>query len=115
MASLAVRPGLRNVLAATMRPSVARRVNVVSTEEERDEREQSERRARALADELAALFRRFGEEPFAGRIARAVVEALSHGLTNKLLHGPTQALHDAPSPERGELGGCAGHDGSALR
>ena len=27
------------------------------------------------ADELAALFRRYGEEPFAGRIARAVVEA----------------------------------------
>ncbi len=27
------------------------------------------------ADELAALFRRYGEEPFAGRIARAIVEA----------------------------------------
>jgi 16S rRNA (cytosine1402-N4)-methyltransferase len=26
-------------------------------------------------DELAALFRRYGEEPFAGRIARAIVEA----------------------------------------
>ncbi|MCU0805320.1 MAG: glutamyl-tRNA reductase [Burkholderiales bacterium] len=35
---------------------------------------------------------------------RAVIEALSHGLTNKLLHGPTQALHDAAAPERGELG-----------
>jgi 16S rRNA (cytosine1402-N4)-methyltransferase len=27
------------------------------------------------ADELTALFRRYGEEPFAGRIARAIVEA----------------------------------------
>jgi 16S rRNA (cytosine1402-N4)-methyltransferase len=27
------------------------------------------------AEELAALFRRYGEEPFAGRIARAIVEA----------------------------------------
>ncbi|MFO1362386.1 MAG: glutamyl-tRNA reductase [Burkholderiales bacterium] len=34
---------------------------------------------------------------------RQVLEALSHGLTNKLMHGPTQALHDAPAPERREL------------
>src|SRR6185312_8584231 len=27
------------------------------------------------ADELTALFRRYGEEPFAGRIARAIVQA----------------------------------------
>jgi 16S rRNA (cytosine1402-N4)-methyltransferase len=31
------------------------------------------------AAELAALFRRFGEEPFAGRIARAIVEARGSG------------------------------------
>jgi glutamyl-tRNA reductase len=34
---------------------------------------------------------------------KQVLEALSHGLTNKLLHGPTQALHQAAGPERGEL------------
>ena len=31
------------------------------------------------ATELAALFRRFGEEPFAGRVARAIVEARQTG------------------------------------
>src|SRR5512146_1634226 len=31
--------------------------------------------ASLTADELTALFRRYGEEPFAGRIARAIVEA----------------------------------------
>ncbi len=31
------------------------------------------------ATELAALFRRFGEEPFAGRVARAIVEARKTG------------------------------------
>ncbi|MCX7892885.1 MAG: glutamyl-tRNA reductase [Burkholderiales bacterium] len=35
---------------------------------------------------------------------RAVIEALSHGLTNKLLHGPTQALHDATSADLADLG-----------
>jgi glutamyl-tRNA reductase len=34
---------------------------------------------------------------------RAVLEALSHGLTNKLMHAPTQALRDAPAAERGQL------------
>jgi glutamyl-tRNA reductase len=34
---------------------------------------------------------------------RQVLEALSHGLTNKLMHGPTQALHDAQAPERHQL------------
>jgi glutamyl-tRNA reductase len=34
---------------------------------------------------------------------KAVLEALSHGITNKLLHGPTQALNDAPAAERGRL------------
>jgi glutamyl-tRNA reductase len=32
-----------------------------------------------------------------------VLVALSHCLTNKLLHGPTQALHDAQAPERHQL------------
>jgi glutamyl-tRNA reductase len=34
---------------------------------------------------------------------RTVLEALSHGLTNKLLHAPTQALRDAPAADRNEL------------
>ena len=32
---------------------------------------------------------------------QAVLEALSHGLTNKLLHAPTQALHDAQARRAG--------------
>ncbi|HEY9397201.1 MAG TPA: glutamyl-tRNA reductase [Burkholderiales bacterium] len=38
-----------------------------------------------------------------GESPQAVLEALSHGLTNKLLHAPTQALHDASAIEREEL------------
>jgi glutamyl-tRNA reductase len=34
---------------------------------------------------------------------RQVLDALSHGLTNKLMHGPTQALHDVQAPERHQL------------
>jgi glutamyl-tRNA reductase len=34
---------------------------------------------------------------------RQVLEALSQGLTNKLLHGPTQALNEAPAEERAAL------------
>ena len=32
-----------------------------------------------------------------------MLEALSHGLTNKLMHAPTQALNDAPAADRGSL------------
>jgi glutamyl-tRNA reductase len=32
-----------------------------------------------------------------------VLEALSQGLTNKLLHGPTQALNEAQAAERAAL------------
>ncbi len=32
-----------------------------------------------------------------------VLDALSHGLTNKLLHAPTSALNQAEGPERGEI------------
>jgi glutamyl-tRNA reductase len=35
-----------------------------------------------------------------GEAPAAVLEALSQGLTNKLMHGPTQVLSDAPSQER---------------
>jgi glutamyl-tRNA reductase len=38
-----------------------------------------------------------GEDP------KTVLEALSHGLTNKLLHAPTQALNAAPAAERASL------------
>jgi glutamyl-tRNA reductase len=34
---------------------------------------------------------------------KTVVEALSHGITNKLLHAPTQALNEVPAAERGAL------------
>jgi len=32
-----------------------------------------------------------------------VLEALSHGLTNKLMHAPTQALNEASTEERARL------------
>jgi glutamyl-tRNA reductase len=38
-----------------------------------------------------------GEDP------AKVLEALSHGLANKLMHPPTQALNDAPDEERNAL------------
>lgn len=38
-----------------------------------------------------------GEDP------QRVLEALSHGLTNKLMHGPTAALNQTDGPNRGEL------------
>jgi len=34
---------------------------------------------------------------------KQVLEALSHGLTNKLMHAPTQALNEASAEERGRL------------
>jgi glutamyl-tRNA reductase len=34
---------------------------------------------------------------------QAVLEALSHGLTNKLMHAPTQALREAPAADRDRL------------
>jgi glutamyl-tRNA reductase len=38
-----------------------------------------------------------GEDP------KQVLQALAHGLTNKLMHGPTQALNQASAEERAEL------------
>ena len=35
-----------------------------------------------------------------GADPKQVLEALSQGLTNKLMHGPTQALNEATSEER---------------
>jgi glutamyl-tRNA reductase len=53
----------------------------------------------ARRHELERALRRLqkGEEP------SQVLEALSQGLTNKLLHGPTQALNDAAHEERAAL------------
>ena len=34
---------------------------------------------------------------------KQVLEALSHGLTNKLMHAPTQALNEASAEERSRL------------
>jgi len=38
-----------------------------------------------------------------GESAERVIEALSQALTNKLLHAPTAALHDAQEPDRDQL------------
>ena len=59
-------------------------------------REAAERaRQHELERALRMLAR--GEDP------KAVLEELSHGLTNKLLHAPTQALNDAPAADREAL------------
>ena len=59
-------------------------------------REQAEEaRRQELERALKALAR--GEDP------AQVLEALSQGLTNKLLHGPTQALNEAAGEERRAL------------
>ena len=38
-----------------------------------------------------------------GDAPEQVLEALAHGLTNKLLHAPTQALNQAEGDERAEI------------
>jgi glutamyl-tRNA reductase len=53
----------------------------------------------ARRQELDRAFRALGR----GDDPRAVLEAFSQGLTNKLLHGPTQALHDAGGEDRSQL------------
>jgi glutamyl-tRNA reductase len=55
---------------------------------ERLRRHEVERAARALAR---------GDDP------TVVLEALSHGITNKFLHAPTAALHGADAEERERL------------
>jgi glutamyl-tRNA reductase len=59
-------------------------------------RESAEDARRHELDRALRLLAR-GDDP------RQVLEALSHGLTNKLLHAPTQALSDAPATEHGAL------------
>jgi glutamyl-tRNA reductase len=59
-------------------------------------RDQAER---ARRHELERALRRLehGDPP------EQALDALSRGLTNKLMHGPTAALHDASAPERDQL------------
>jgi glutamyl-tRNA reductase len=61
-------------------------------------REQAERARRQEVERALRMIAR-GDDP------RQVLEALSHGLTNKLMHPPTQALHDATEEERRTLAG----------
>ncbi len=64
----------------------------------RELRNRAEEARRAELDRALRMLAR-GADP------RAVLEGLSHGLTNKLLHAPTQALHEASAAERDELRG----------
>ncbi|MBZ0126191.1 MAG: glutamyl-tRNA reductase [Rhodocyclales bacterium] len=57
----------------------------------------SAERARRHEVEHALKLLAKGEDP------QRVLEALSHGLTNKLMHGPTAALNQADGPRRGDL------------
>jgi len=59
-------------------------------------REQGEAARRHEMERALRLLRK-GEDP------KQVLEALSQGLTNKLLHGPTQALNEAAGEERRAL------------
>ena len=59
-------------------------------------REQGEAARRQELERALRLLQR-GDDP------RQVLEALSQGLTNKLLHGPTQALNEAADEERHAL------------
>jgi glutamyl-tRNA reductase len=59
-------------------------------------RDSAETARRAELDRALRMLAR-GDDP------RAVLEAMSQGLTNKLLHAPTQALNEAPMSERGVL------------
>ncbi len=62
----------------------------------RDLRQNGEAARRAEVDRALRLLAR-GDDP------KQVVEMMSHGLTNKLLHAPTKALHDADTDERASL------------
>jgi glutamyl-tRNA reductase len=59
-------------------------------------RDSGEEARRAELDRALRLLAR-GDDP------KQVLEMLSHGLTNKLLHSPTQALHEADPAERDGL------------
>ena len=59
-------------------------------------RDTAERARRHEVDHALKLLRK-GDDP------AKVLEALSRGLTNKLMHGPTQALNQAEGDDRGRL------------
>ncbi|MBU0752853.1 MAG: glutamyl-tRNA reductase [Gammaproteobacteria bacterium] len=59
-------------------------------------RDAAERTRRHEVEHALKMIRR-GDDP------AAVLEALSHGLTNKLVHPPTQALNQAEGDERAEV------------
>jgi glutamyl-tRNA reductase len=59
-------------------------------------RDQGETARRGELDRALRMLSR-GDDP------KSVLEALSHGLTNKLLHAPTRALHEAAGDDRGDL------------
>ena len=59
-------------------------------------RDAAERTRRHEVEHALKLLAR-GEDP------QRVLETLSHGLTNKLMHGPTAALNQSEGPSRGEL------------
>lgn len=59
-------------------------------------RDQGENARRGELDRAMRMLAR-GDDP------KAVLEALSHGLTNKLLHAPTRALHEAAGDDRTDL------------
>jgi glutamyl-tRNA reductase len=59
-------------------------------------REQGEAARRHELERALRLLQR-GDDP------KAVLEALSQGLTNKLLHAPTQALNESAGDERQAL------------
>ncbi|NUQ76055.1 MAG: hypothetical protein HUU21_21150 [Polyangiaceae bacterium] len=59
-------------------------------------RDSAERMRRHEVEHALKLLAK-GEDP------QRVLEALSHGLTNKLMHGPTAALNQADGPRRGDL------------
>jgi glutamyl-tRNA reductase len=59
-------------------------------------RDSAERARRHEVDHALKLLRR-GDDP------TQVLEALSRGLTNKLMHGPTQALNQSEGDERSQL------------
>ncbi len=61
-------------------------------------RDAAERTRRREVEHALKLLER-GEDP------QRVLEAFSHGLTNKLMHGPTAALNQAEGPQRADVAG----------
>ena len=84
-------PGASPETTRTCTPSVRRAVPLIRAL--RDQAEESRRIEVERAQKMLAR----GDDP------QAVIEALSQGLTNKLMHAPTQALNEAGEEERRAL------------